>query len=97
MFDDIYIDFSRSCRIDADEVSECIDKDVDILLDCYEQSCEHEEVVLIPFYMCTLPRKKYKADVIYKDITIAMKHKGQLNLLVDMMPLIDSYLDYMCL
>lgn len=96
MFDDIYVDFSRSCRIDADEVTECISHDVGILLECYEQSCANNEVVLIPFYMCTLPRKKHKVEIIYKDITSALKAKDSSHLLIDMMPLVDSYLEYMC-
>jgi hypothetical protein len=96
MFDDIYIDFSKACRVDTEEVMEALAIDVDIILDCYHESIVTNDIVLIPFYRCTLPRNRYPPNRLYNDILTALQKKEQSHLLLEIMPLIDSYLEYMC-
>jgi hypothetical protein len=95
MFDDIYIDFSKACRIDKDEVLQMLHNDMDVLLECYNESIINDEVVLIPYYKCVLPRKKYAPNALYQDIISVITSKGISHLMYEIMPLIDSYIEYM--
>lgn len=97
MFDDIYIDFSRSCRIDKEDVIEALRHDIDLIMECYNESVMHDEVVLLPFFRCVLTRKKYSPNALYQDMISVISAKGISHLLYEIMPLIDSYIDYMAL
>lgn len=90
------IDFSKMCRIDTDHIKDALSFDLDIIFQCYEESCELGYLVLIPYYMCKLTKHKYSQHEIYNDILDIMRRKEKIHLLVDVMPYIDSYLDMMC-
>lgn len=92
---DLSVAFGMACRVDIDDVMAALDKDVDIIIDCYEYSVEHCELLLIPFFQCSLPRGKTH-NQLYSDILATLQRKGKMHMLLDMMPLIDSYLEYMC-
>ena len=96
MFDDIYIDFSRACRVDKDEIMEALDNDMDIMIETYNESCELDAIVLLPFYKCKLPRKKYAQNILYQDIVATLQRKGVSHILLEIMPYVDSYIEYMC-
>ena len=92
MLDDIYIDFSVQCRLDNDSIMEALDHDVNILIQCYDR-----EDPYIPFVYLVLPRKQYNHEHLYRDIVVTMRNKNVLNLLIEMMPLIDAYMEYVCI
>lgn len=97
MFDDIYIDFAKSCRIDKEDVMQALHHDLDIIMECYDESVKYDEIVLIPFFKCVLTRGKYAPNALYQDIVNVMTAKGLSHLLCDTTPFIDSYMDYMAL
>jgi len=97
MFDDVYIDFSRACRVDKDETMDALDHDMDLIVECYNESCEIGTIVLVPYYKCQLPRKKYAQNILYQDIVSTLQRKGVSHLLLEMMPYIDSYIEYICI
>lgn len=97
MYNDIHFDFSKACRIDKDEIMECLQHDMDILVECYVESCALGEIVMMPFFKCMLPRKRYAHNVLYNDILVVIKEKKQSENLLEIMPWIDSYIEYMCI
>lgn len=96
MFDDLYIDFSKSCRLDKDETMEAVSHDVEIILQCHEESIKIDAICLLPYYLLELPRKKRNENQLYQDIVATMQEKQKSHLLVDIMPWVDSYIEYMC-
>lgn len=92
---DLSVEFGRACRVDIEEIMAALDKDVDLILQCYYDSVESGELVLIPFYRCVLPRNhKRQPNQLYADIISTLQRKGKSSLLLDIMPLVDSYLEH---
>lgn len=97
MLDDMYIEFARSCRVDKDETMEALSHDVDVILQCHDEATQTGDIVLLPYYMLRLSRKKRQGNQLYQDIISIFSAKQKSHVLIDIMPLVDSYLEYMCL
>lgn len=95
MFEDIHLDFSKACRIDKEIVIEALHHDIDIILECHQESIELNAIVLIPFFRCVLQRKQYAPNMLYQDIISVVVEKQISDILPNLMPYINTYIEHM--
>lgn len=84
--------FENSCRMNSEEIIQALDKDIDIIIQCFNES-----IITIPYEKFILKYKKYKANQIFSDILLTLQNKDKSYILLELMPMIDDYLEYMCL
>lgn len=74
---------------------DAVEHDVDVILNCFDQSYYEKVIHMIPFYELKVVQGMYPhAKSLYADVVRILRQRNRAHDLIDLMPFIDDYIEH---